>query len=65
MIGNSWDDKLSIVENSEGFKKFVQVINNEYNTKTIYPPKLIKEIRKKFTHFLPNILILMKNLYIF
>ena len=39
MIGNSWDEKLSIVENSEGFKKFVQIINNEYNTKTIYPPK--------------------------
>ena len=39
MIGNSWDEKLSLIENSEGFKKFIQVINNEYNNKIIYPPK--------------------------
>ena len=39
MIGNSWDQKLEVVENSEGFKKFVTLINNEYKTKTIYPPK--------------------------
>ena len=39
MIGNDWDEKLSIVENSMGFKKFLHIIDNEYKTKTIFPPK--------------------------
>ena len=39
MIGNDWDEKLSIIWNSEGFKKFFSIIEKEYNTKTIYPPK--------------------------
>lgn len=39
MIGNDWDDKLKIVWQSEGFKKFYSIVENEYNTKTIYPPK--------------------------
>lgn len=39
MIGNDWDEKLSIIWNSEGFKKFYQVVENEYKTKTIFPPK--------------------------
>ena len=39
MIGNDWDNKLSVIWNSEGFKKFMNIINHEYETKTIYPPK--------------------------
>ena len=39
MIGNSWDDKLKIIWESEGFKKFLDIIKNEYNTKTVFPPK--------------------------
>jgi len=39
MIGNDWDEKLNIVWNSEGFKKFISIINNEYKTKTIFPEK--------------------------
>ena len=39
MIGNDWDEKLKIVWESDGFKKFINIINNEYKTKTIYPPK--------------------------
>ncbi len=39
MIGNDWDEKLNIIWNSEGFKKFYQVVENEYKTKTIFPPK--------------------------
>lgn len=39
MIGNDWDEKLSVIWNSEGFKKFYQVVENEYKTKTIFPPK--------------------------
>ncbi|HAB67584.1 MAG TPA: uracil-DNA glycosylase [Firmicutes bacterium] len=39
MIGNDWDDKLKIIWQSEGFKKFYSIVENEYNTKTIYPPK--------------------------
>lgn len=39
MIGNDWDEKLSIVWNSEGYKKFYNIIEKEYKTKTIYPPK--------------------------
>ncbi len=39
MIGNDWDEKLNVIWNSEGFKKFYHVVEEEYNTKTIYPPK--------------------------
>ena len=39
MIGNDWDNKLELIWNSEGFKKFYRIIENEYNTKTIFPPK--------------------------
>lgn len=39
MIGNDWDNKLEIIWNSEGFKMFYKIIENEYNTKTIFPPK--------------------------
>ena len=38
MIGNDWDEKLNIIWNSDGFKKFMQVVDNEYNSKTIFPP---------------------------
>ena len=39
MIGNDWDNKLSVIWNSEGFHKFMSIIDHEYDTKTIYPPK--------------------------
>ncbi len=39
MIGNDWDKVLEVVENSVGFKKFLQMINEKYNTSTVYPPK--------------------------
>lgn len=39
MIGNDWDEKLKIIWNSEGFKKFYHIVEEEYNTKTIFPPK--------------------------
>ena len=39
MIGNSWDDKLQVIENSEGFKKFMNVVKHEYEIKTVYPLK--------------------------
>ena len=39
MIGNDWDSKLHIVWESEGFKRFLSVVNHEYATKEIYPPK--------------------------
>lgn len=39
MIGNDWDNELSVIWNSDGFHRFMNIIDNEYNTKTIYPPK--------------------------
>lgn len=39
MIGNDWDEKLNIIWQSEGFKKFWQLIENEYKYKTVYPLK--------------------------
>ena len=39
MIGNDWDNELSIIWNSPGFHKFMDIINHEYSSKTIYPPK--------------------------
>lgn len=39
MIGNDWDEVLKVIENSDGFKKFLNLINDKYNKETIYPPK--------------------------
>lgn len=39
MLNNDWDEVLKIVFEGEGFKKFYSIVENEYNTKTIYPPK--------------------------
>ncbi len=39
MIGNDWDEKLKIIWESDGFKRFLKVINNEYQKKIVYPPK--------------------------
>jgi len=39
MIGNDWDKVLNIIWKSEGFKKFINIINNEYKNKIIYPEK--------------------------
>lgn len=39
MLNNDWDEVLKIVFESDGFKKFYQIVENEYNTKTIFPPK--------------------------
>lgn len=37
MIGNDWDEKLKIIWNSDGFKKFMDIINAKYNKNTCYP----------------------------
>ena len=39
MIGNDWDEVLKIVFEGDGFKKFYSIVEHEYKTKTIYPPK--------------------------
>ena len=39
MIGNSWDEKLSLIWNSSGFKNFYNMIMKLYDEKTIYPLK--------------------------
>lgn len=39
MLNNDWDEVLKIIFESEGFKKFYNIVENEYNTKTIFPPK--------------------------
>ena len=39
MIGNDWDQILEVIWNSNGFKKFYNMIMDEYDKKIIYPPK--------------------------
>ena len=39
MIGNDWDEKLSVIWNSEGFKEFYNIVMDEYDKRTIFPPK--------------------------
>ena len=39
MIGNDWDTILRDLFNSNEFKNFMDMIDNEYKTKTIYPEK--------------------------
>ncbi|MCR4581262.1 MAG: uracil-DNA glycosylase [Bacilli bacterium] len=39
MIGNDWDNELSIIWNSPGFHNFMKIVDREYENKIIYPPK--------------------------
>lgn len=39
MIGNDWDEKLNVIWNSEGFKKFWNFVMREYDEKDIFPAK--------------------------
>ncbi len=39
MIGNDWDNILEVIEKSNGFKKFLGMINEKYQKTTVYPPK--------------------------
>lgn len=39
MIGNDWDIILNIIEKSEGFKKFLKIVDEKYKSKIVYPPK--------------------------
>ena len=39
MINNDWDEVLKVIFEGDGFKKFYGLIENEYKTKTIFPPK--------------------------
>lgn len=39
MINNDWDEKLKIIWESKGFKTFLNGIYEEYDKKTIFPPK--------------------------
>ncbi len=38
-IGNSWDEKLKLIWESEGFQKFLEMINHEYLMNTVFPPR--------------------------
>ena len=38
-IKNDWDEKLSTIWNSHGFHNFLTMIENEYQTKIVYPEK--------------------------
>lgn len=39
MLNNDWDEVLKIVFESPGFKKFYNIVEDEYSKKTIYPKK--------------------------
>ncbi len=39
MRGNDWDEKLKVIWDSEGFKKFYKIVEEEYKNKIIFPPK--------------------------
>lgn len=39
MIGNDWDEKLKIIWDSSGFKKFYHIVEEEYRHHTVFPPK--------------------------
>lgn len=37
MVGNDWDDILKNTFNSDGFKRFMKIVKNEYDNKICYP----------------------------
>ena len=39
MIGNDWDEILKDEMNKDYFKELINFVNNEYETKTVYPKK--------------------------
>lgn len=39
MIGNSWDEVLKVIWESNGFRKFMDMVNHEYEINTVFPPK--------------------------
>lgn len=39
MIENDWDEKLKIIWESPGFKKFYHIVEEEYRHHTVFPPK--------------------------
>lgn len=39
MIGNDWDEVLKVIEDSNGFKNFLNDINKRYERSIVYPPK--------------------------
>ena len=39
MIGNDWDELLSIIWNSPGFNNFYNMVMNKYQETTVFPPK--------------------------
>ena len=39
MINNDWDEKLKLIWESKGFNNFLTSIYEEYDKKTIFPPK--------------------------
>ena len=39
VIKNDWDEKLDVIWNSPGFNNFLSMIENEYQTKIVYPAK--------------------------
>ena len=39
MIGNDWDEKLKVIEESNGFRKFLNIVNEKYQNSIVYPPK--------------------------
>ena len=38
-IGNDWDEVMAVIWSSPGFRKFLTIINEEYQKKTVFPPK--------------------------
>lgn len=39
MIGNDWDEKLKVIWNSPNFKKFYDMMMQEYDKTVVFPPK--------------------------
>ena len=39
MLKNDWDEVLKVVFEGDGFKKFYSLVESEYKSKTIFPPK--------------------------
>lgn len=39
MIGNDWDNVLSVIEHSNGFKNFLKIIESKYENEIVFPEK--------------------------
>jgi len=57
MIGNDWDQKLKLIWESEGFKKFYQLVEDEYKNKELWIKYMLEDIETTNTKKIADLIL--------